>query len=985
MAEFKKAQDNIAKKMPDLFMSYSRKDKDFVRRLDESLKSRGREAWVDWEDIRPTEDFMQAIYGAIEGADTFVFVHTPDSVASVVCGREIAHAVAHNKRMVPVVARDVNADTVHEALAKLNWIFFRDSDDFEKATDTLISAFDTDLEWVHAHTRLLTRAIEWENKGKNNSFVLRGDDLRAAEQWLAQAGTEKERQPTALQTEYIIASRKAASRRQRIISGAVSLALIVSIILTIVAFAQRQQAVVQRKLADERRIEAERQARIALSRELAAAATHSSDSSEAELRVILAREAVATTYSVDRTVTAEAAEILRKSVPPEPIALQFGHKEAISSLAFSPDGKRLATGDEKIVKIWDISSRDEMLITSEAYELDRSRQRSLDDFERQSSQSRLLAWSDDGGRLVSVGGDKAKVWDSHSGRELALSRTDEDSIRDVRQKQMSWGFDVRLDRDPEKEASSLDGKWLAIISDTSVKVKDVSTGRELRTVTHGVDRIRAAGFSPDGKRLVTISGEIGKSSAMRIWDIAGASPTPIAQSDSADTIVRIVFSPDLNRVAIASEKREWGRGNSIYAGRSSVKVIDVPSNSEVFRLPDQNKPISVAFSPDGTRLVTASDEKVQLWDASGHDAGTFAGRYFAVFSRDGKSLASPGENGTATVWEISSGKQLTLPGQNKINLDGVAFSPDGTRLATAGSDNRLRVWDTSSARTLLNIVSGQDGTIGVLVYSADGKRFATGSAHGVARVFDATSGSAIRQLPGNAGIDSAALSPDGTRLIIGYRSKDPETAKVWELSSDQSPRALVRDDPVSGLAFSPDGKRAVTSGFVAPGHAAVPGKVWDVTSSIGPFKELFSLSQSTYHGLIAYSPDGKQIATCRRIWDAATGTPLFAIPEAEGRSWRFAFSRDAKRFAIVMDQAVGVWDLASQKVPFTLDKPLTIDNGTAIRSLTFTSDGKFLATISDDWTMRLHPLGIEDLMTLARQRVPRELSADERRNYLHTK
>src|SRR6476469_131740 len=100
--------------MADVFISYSRKDKDFVRRLDNALKSLGREAWVDWEDIRPTEDFMQAIYAAIEATDTFVFVLTPDSVASVVCGREIAHAEAHNKRMVPIVARDVSADTVPE-------------------------------------------------------------------------------------------------------------------------------------------------------------------------------------------------------------------------------------------------------------------------------------------------------------------------------------------------------------------------------------------------------------------------------------------------------------------------------------------------------------------------------------------------------------------------------------------------------------------------------------------------------------------------------------------------------------------------------------------------------------------------------------------------------------------------------------------------------------------------------------------------------
>jgi hypothetical protein len=90
----------------------------------------------------------------------------------------------------------VKAEAVPKSLAELNWIFCRDGDDFAKATNTLINALDTDLDWVRAHTCLLTRAIEWEAKGKNNSFVLRGDDLKAAEQWLAQAGTDKERQPT---------------------------------------------------------------------------------------------------------------------------------------------------------------------------------------------------------------------------------------------------------------------------------------------------------------------------------------------------------------------------------------------------------------------------------------------------------------------------------------------------------------------------------------------------------------------------------------------------------------------------------------------------------------------------------------------------------------------------------------------------------------------------------------------------------------------
>jgi TIR domain len=220
----------------EVFISYSRKDKEFVRRLDEELKRRDREAWVDWEGIPPGDTWEKTIYGAIEATHKFIFVLTPDSISSEVCGKEIAHAAANNKRLVPILHRDVAADAVPKSLGELNWIFFRDSDDFNDATDTLIRALDTDLKWVRAHTRLLTRAIEWDANGRNNSFVLRGDDLRSAERWLAEAGARKERQPTALQTEYIIASRKAAVRRQRITLGAVIFALVVAIVLAVVAF-----------------------------------------------------------------------------------------------------------------------------------------------------------------------------------------------------------------------------------------------------------------------------------------------------------------------------------------------------------------------------------------------------------------------------------------------------------------------------------------------------------------------------------------------------------------------------------------------------------------------------------------------------------------------------------------------------------------------------------------------------------------------------
>ena len=249
-------RDKAAAQRSEVFISYSRKDREFVKRLEAELERRGREAWVDWEGIRPAEEFMQAIFPAIEGTDTFIFVLSPDSVTSEICGKELAHAVSHNKRMIPIMARDTDAKAVPEPLAKLNWVFARDADSFEAAADFLISALDTDLGWVRAHTRLLTRAIEWEGKGKSNSFVLRGEDLGAAEQWLAQAGAEKERQPTALQTEYIIASRKAATKRQRITLGAVSFGLVVAIVLAVLAWFQRAEAITQRTEANTQRSKA---------------------------------------------------------------------------------------------------------------------------------------------------------------------------------------------------------------------------------------------------------------------------------------------------------------------------------------------------------------------------------------------------------------------------------------------------------------------------------------------------------------------------------------------------------------------------------------------------------------------------------------------------------------------------------------------------------------------------------------------------------
>ncbi|MEO8395669.1 MAG: toll/interleukin-1 receptor domain-containing protein, partial [Chloroflexota bacterium] len=109
--------------MPDVFISYSRKDSEFVHHLFDSLTAAQRSAWVDWEGIPITAEWWSEIARGIEAADSFLFVISPDSVLSPVCNREIEHAVQNNKRLIPIVRRDAMGETVNKALASHNWLF----------------------------------------------------------------------------------------------------------------------------------------------------------------------------------------------------------------------------------------------------------------------------------------------------------------------------------------------------------------------------------------------------------------------------------------------------------------------------------------------------------------------------------------------------------------------------------------------------------------------------------------------------------------------------------------------------------------------------------------------------------------------------------------------------------------------------------------------------------------------------------------------
>jgi ankyrin repeat protein len=197
----------------EIFISYSRKDRDFVEALRVRFNELGRDIWVDVEDIPPTAKWRSEVLSSIEQANAFVFVLSPDSIVSRECLRELAHAVKGNKRIIPVVHREVDPKAVPLDLTELNWISLPTLD---AGFDTLLKAIDTDLEWVRAHTRLGVRALEWDTKDRDPSLLLRGHDLRASEQWLAN-GAGREPAPTSLQAEYVRASRRATITRRRLL------------------------------------------------------------------------------------------------------------------------------------------------------------------------------------------------------------------------------------------------------------------------------------------------------------------------------------------------------------------------------------------------------------------------------------------------------------------------------------------------------------------------------------------------------------------------------------------------------------------------------------------------------------------------------------------------------------------------------------------------------------------------------------------------
>lgn len=218
--------------MARIFVSYSRKNKDFCRQITNELQKHDLDFWVDWEGIPPTVDWMKEIEKGIEEADTFLAIVSPDWISSKVCLEELNIAVKNGKRLIPVVPCDIVWNEVPSTLAKLNFIFFTEAFDFNGQLDKLFTALDTDYDWLKTHRRLQVKALEWERANKENGFLLRGRDLENAEQQISINAT-KDPHPTDIQRAYVLKSRQETTRQRRITSS--FLIALIAVMLGIIA------------------------------------------------------------------------------------------------------------------------------------------------------------------------------------------------------------------------------------------------------------------------------------------------------------------------------------------------------------------------------------------------------------------------------------------------------------------------------------------------------------------------------------------------------------------------------------------------------------------------------------------------------------------------------------------------------------------------------------------------------------------------------
>jgi WD40 repeat protein len=892
--------------MSDVFLSYSRKDTQFVREVFELLSARKREAWIDLHDIDYSAKWWEEICSGIDGADNFVLFVSPNSLESLFCHREIHYALEHKKRIIPFLIKPIDQQALFQAwqdhldlskyeqlthgnwesIQAIQWIDFTTINDLDKAVDALLVTVDTDPERVKLHTRLLLRLRDWESHGRNPSGLMRGEELSQYEGWLTESRQkETPPHPTQEQEAYILESRRVQEeaeqkriqrerliRRFRTASGILGVFFALAIIATALTISITNRAV---NAAN---------AQVAAGNTQVAVIGQTLTPIPPQLTAV-AQTIVAGSYMIESlNLSAEANSILRT---------EGGNAETAALLSI-----------QVLRKIY-LPSADSALVDAV------SRLKAVPQVFTTESPESSVVFSPDGktfliGTYGKADSSIVELRDSASGSVLWTDTIKSSGINSV--------------------AFSSDGKLVVVAAeDHTAKILEAASGNSVRVLEGHADVVERAVFSPDGKTILTLVG--GSDRTVHLWNIeTGKQVFSVPAGAGASSIF---FLPD---------------GLAFYANDNLYNASDGQ------RIQDRNMGGgTLAISPDGSTYLSGFNLTAELHSANGGQlVRSFSGHtdsvVSAAFSADGKWLVTGSKDNTARVWEVATGKQIFLLSGNSDSVGSVAFSPDGTKVLTGS--NTVRLWNINIDKQQITFSAPAGITTSAL--ALDGETILVGDANGNTGLWDLNTGKLLHTFPKDShDVKSVAISPDGKMVALSFRSGpkgvdvnlfDPSTGKLLStFTNDSSLQPFI-----GTLSFSADNKMLLV------GYFDNNARLWDVSSG-QELRLINGSDNSNFSGVLTLSPDGNLVVLDggKLWWNISTGMKV-AFPDAMSGN-RVVFSADGSLVAIAnFNRSVSVWKVASQQLINTFS-----GHTDQVTSLAFSPDDRLLVTGSADKTAQV--------------------------------